>query len=125
MTYDSAVSVEKFHPLKVTLQKKEKILTISFDDGHEFSYSAEYLRIKTPCLEPQGHGSSQQTIIPGRRNVGINHIESLGNYAIRIHFDDDHNTGIYSWSYLHQLGLKQHENWHRYLEMLKNLGLTR
>ncbi len=112
-------------PLKVKLLKKDKTLTVCYDDGSEFTYTAEYLRVESPSAEVQGHGASQKNIVGGRQNVAINQIESVGNYAIRIHFDDKHNTGIYSWNYLHQLGMKQNENWRRYLEVLKSLGLNR
>ena len=112
-------------PLKVKLLKKDKTLTISFDDGSIFTYPAEYLRVESPSAEVQGHGASQKRIIGGCKDVAINQVESIGNYAIRLHFDDQHNSGIYSWTYLHQLGTKKHENWNRYLEMLKNIGLNR
>lgn len=112
-------------PLKVKLLKKDKTLTVSFDDGSVFTYPAEYLRIESPSAEVQGHGASQKKVVGGCKDVVIDQIEPIGNYAIRIHFDDQHNTGIYSWTYLHQLGVKKNENWNRYLEMLKNLGLSR
>lgn len=125
MASDIAYSSSLMWPTKVALNKKEKTLRVSFDDGSEFLYPAEYLRVESPSAEVQGHGAMQKKIVGGRKNVGIRQIESVGNYAIRIHFDDDHDTGLYSWSYLHQLGLRYNENWRRYLEVLHNLGLSR
>lgn len=112
-------------PLKIKLLKKDRTLTVSFDDGNIFTYTAEYLRVESPSAEVQGHGASQKQIIGGCKDIAIDQIESVGNYALRIHFDDKHNSGIYSWTYLHELGTKKHENWNRYLEMLKNIGLNR
>jgi len=112
-------------PMTVKLLKKEKILRIDFNDGNLFDLSAEYLRVESPSAEVQGHGASQKQIVSGRKDVAIVQVESVGNYAIRLHFDDNHNTGIYSWSYLHELGAKKNENWSRYLKMLEGLGLTR
>ncbi len=112
-------------PLNIRLLKKERILEVEFDDGNLFRLTAEYLRIESPSAEVQGHGSSQKRIIAGCQNVAIQQIESVGNYAIRIHFDDNHSTGIYSWTYLYELGCKNNENWTRYLAMIKSLGLSR
>lgn len=112
-------------PKQIKLSKRERILHIDFDDGNSFSYSAEYLRVESPSAEVQGHASSQKRIISGCRNVGIKSLETIGTYAIRIHFDDNHNTGIFSWSYLHELGDQHAQKWRRYLQMLENLGLSR
>ncbi len=112
-------------PLKVTLKKEGCILEIEFDDGENFHYPAEYLRIESPSAEVRGHGMAQKRLIGGCKYVTITAIESVGNYAIRIVFDDGHSTGIYSWSYLHQLGLNQASNWQRYLHMLEAWGLSR
>lgn len=112
-------------PINIRLLKAENILEVEFDDGNFFRLTAEYLRIESPSAEVQGHGSSQKRIITGCQNVAIREIEPIGNYAIRIHFDDNHSTGIYSWNYLYDLGCKQEENWARYLYMLKSLGLSR
>lgn len=112
-------------PFNIRLIKKKNILEIEFDDGSLFDYSAEYLRVESPSAEVQGHGASQKKIIGGCQKVAILEIEAVGNYAIRIFFDDDHSTGIYSWTYLHELGCKKDEKWHRYVEMIKTLGLSR
>jgi DUF971 family protein len=115
----------KVWPTHIKLNKREQTLDVEFDDGSSFTYTAEYLRIESPSAEVRGHGASQKQIVPGCRKVHIKSVEPIGNYAIRIHFDDNHNTGIYSWSYLHELGTHKEENWHRYLEILKSLGLSR
>ena len=112
-------------PVNIHLKKKERVLEVEFDDGSFFIYTAEYLRVESPSAEVKGHGSSQKRIIPGRRDVGITTIEMVGNYALRIIFDDKHDTGIYSWCYLHELGEKYNDVWHRYLKMLDSLGLSR
>jgi DUF971 family protein len=101
------------------------MLEIEFDDGNRFTYTAEYLRVQSPSAEVKGHGSSQRYIVAGCRSVGIKSIEPVGNYAIRIVFDDHHDTGIYSWNYLYELGEKRDENWLRYTQMLQSLGLSR
>lgn len=112
-------------PLTVKLLKKERALHIDFNDGSLFKLSAEYLRVESPSAEVQGHGASQKQVVSGRKSVSITQVEPVGNYAVRIHFDDSHNTGIYSWSYLYELGSKENEKWSRYLKMLEGLGLTR
>ncbi|AIK95518.1 gamma-butyrobetaine hydroxylase-like domain-containing protein [Candidatus Odyssella acanthamoebae] len=112
-------------PTNIRLLQKENALEVEFDDGNHFSFSAEYLRVESPSAEVQGHGASQKRTLGGCKTVGIRTVESVGNYAIRIHFSDNHSTGIYSWSYLHELGCKKNENWSRYLEMVKTLGLSR
>lgn len=112
-------------PIEIRLKKGDKKLNIEFDDGSCFEYSAEYLRIESPSAEAKGHGSSQRKIISGCKNIGINSIESVGNYAIRILFTDRHDTGIYSWDYLYTLGKSYEEKWYRYLKILEALGLSR
>jgi DUF971 family protein len=115
----------KVWPTKINLNKKNHTLDILFDDGSSFTFTAEYLRVESPSGDICGHGSSQTQIIPGRRNVKIVEVEPVGNFAIRIYFNDNHNAGIYSWSYLHDLGTNMEENWRRYLELLKSFGLSR
>lgn len=112
-------------PLSVSLSKRRCLLEIEFDDGLIFSYSAEYLRIESPSAEVRGHGSSQKQIIGGCRYVLIKEVEPVGNYAVRILFDDGHGTGIYSWSYLYGLGVNYNANWSRYLKMIESLGVSR
>jgi DUF971 family protein len=112
-------------PVEIRLQRAEKILEIDFDDGRSFAYPAELLRVESPSAEVQGHGAAQKQIVAGRRHVGILEIEPVGHYAIRIRFDDLHDTGIYSWQYLRGLGETQDEVWAAYLEALAARGLNR
>jgi DUF971 family protein len=112
-------------PVELRLRKAEKQLEISFDDGASFRLPAEYLRVESPSAEVQGHGPGQKTLVPGRAHVGIMTLEPVGNYAVRIIFDDLHDTGIYSWSYLHQLGVEYEERWRAYVEALAANGLSR
>jgi DUF971 family protein len=88
-------------PLELRLKKAEKLLEVVFDDGSRFRLPAEYLRVESPSAEVQGHGPGQKTLVAGRAHVGIIGLEPVGNYAVRITFDDLHDTGIYSWSYLY------------------------
>lgn len=111
-------------PQEIRLFKAAGRLEIDFTDGASFSYPAEYLRVESPSAELQGH-SGHKTILGGRRYVKIVELEEVGNYAIRIRFDDNHDTGIYSWSYLHELGARQAEIWQRYLDALAAKRLSR
>lgn len=112
-------------PTEVRLIKAEKRLMVTFDDGKVFSYPAEYLRVESPSAEVQGHGPGQNVIVGGRRHVGITTIESVGHYAIRILFDDDHDTGIYTWDYLYELGVKHDAKWAAYEQALVAKKLSR
>lgn len=112
-------------PIEIRLVKEEKSLEIDFDDGRSFSLPAELLRVESPSAEVQGHGPSQKTIVTGRRHVGIMALEAVGNYAVRIKFDDMHDTGIYSWQYLYKLGVTQDGLWQDYLDILTEEGLSR
>ena len=102
-----------------------KVLTVAFDDGSSVSLPAEYLRVESPSAEVQGHGPNQRKTIAGRRHVGIMTIEPVGNYAVRLMFDDLHDTGIYSWDYLHDLGVRLDTNWKSYLARLGEAGKSR
>jgi DUF971 family protein len=115
----------RHRPVEIRLKQAEKALEIDFDDGVTFRYPAEFLRVESPSAEVQGHGPGQKRLVAGRAHVGILGIEPVGNYAIRIRFDDLHDTGIYSWSYLYELGRRQQEIWERYLEGLAEHGLSR
>jgi DUF971 family protein len=112
-------------PREIRLKKSEKRLEIEFDDGSVFSLPAELLRVESPSAEVMGHGPSQKQIVSGRREVGILALEPVGNYAIRIKFDDLHDTGIYSWQYLRFLGENQERVWQEYLAALEAKGLSR
>jgi DUF971 family protein len=112
-------------PTEIRLRKAERVLEVAFDDGSRFSLPAEYLRVESPSAEVQGHGPGQRQIVAGRRHVGIMNIEPVGNYAVRLIFDDLHDTGIYSWEYLHELGAQQQQRWAAYLDGLAAKGLSR
>jgi DUF971 family protein len=112
-------------PTEIRLKKAEKVLEIDFDDGRTFRLPAEYLRVESPSAEVQGHGPGQKQLVAGRAHVGILRLEPVGNYAVRIEFDDLHDTGIFSWRYLYELGQEQEERWRRYLEALERAGLSR
>jgi DUF971 family protein len=112
-------------PLEIRLKKSEKALEVDFDNGVSFRYPAEFLRVESPSAEVQGHSPSQKQIVPGRRHVGIMELEPVGHYAIRIKFDDLHDTGIYSWNYLYELGERQEGLWLAYLQALSARGLSR
>jgi DUF971 family protein len=112
-------------PTEIRLRQAEKLLLVSFDDGSSFSLPAEYLRVESPSAEVQGHGPGQKKLIAGRRHVGILRMEPVGHYAVRLFFDDLHDTGIYSWDTLHQLGREQPERWAAYEAALAARGLSR
>lgn len=115
----------KHRPVEIRLKKAEKILEIDYDDGKSFALAAELLRVESPSAEVMGHGPDQKQIVPGRRHVGIMGVEPVGNYAIRILFDDLHDTGIYSWDYLRQLGENAETLMAEYLANLAKRGLSR
>ena len=112
-------------PVELRLNRAEKLLEIAFDDGSHFRLPAEYLRVESPSAEVQGHGPGQKTLVHGRAHVGIMELEPVGNYAVRIKFDDLHDTGIYSWSYLYQLGVEHEKRWREYRDALAANGLSR
>jgi DUF971 family protein len=110
---------------EIRLRKAEHVLEVTFDDGARFSLPTEYLRVESPSAEVQGHGPGQKQIVAGRRHVGVMAVEPVGNYAVRLVFDDLHDTGIYSWEYLHQLGREQAKRWAVYLDALATRGMSR
>ena len=119
------MSAEAPWPVELKLKQAEKRLDIAFEDGAQFSLPAEYLRVESPSAEVQGHGPGQKTLVSGRSAVGIMRLEPVGHYAVRIVFDDLHDTGIFSWSYLYELGREQDQRWQRYLQDLAAAGLGR
>ena len=126
MTTDKHEDLSTQHwPVEIRLKSKEKALEIDFDDGSRFRFPAEFLRVESPSAEVQGHGPSQKKIVSGRRHVKIAAVEPVGHYAIRIVFDDRHDTGIYSWSYLRELGDSYAEKWAAYQAALLYRGLSR
>ena len=112
-------------PVEIRLKSQEKALEIDFDDGARFRLPAELLRVESPSAEVQGHVPGQKQIVAGRRHVGIMSVEPVGHYAIRIRFDDLHDSGIYSWGYLYELGRRRDELWAAYLKALEEKGLSR
>lgn len=112
-------------PVNVTLNSAEKSLHITYDNGKEFDLPAELLRVESPSAEVQGHSPLEKKIIPGRQHVGIMKLEPVGNYALRIHFDDLHNSGIFSWQFLYELGENQQNVWDKYIEKLAENKLSR
>lgn len=112
-------------PVELRLKRAEKLIEVGFDDGSRFRLPAEYLRVESPSAEVQGHGPGQKTLVHGRAHVGIIGLEPVGNYAVRIRFDDLHDTGIYSWNYLYQLGLEYEKRWRDYVDALAANGLSR
>lgn len=101
------------------------MLIVSFDDGSEFQFSCEYLRVHSPSAEVKGHGPGQETLQTGKEHVGIEAIEPIGHYAVRLKFDDGHDTGLYTWPYLHELGANMTANWRSYLDRLAAAGYAR
>jgi DUF971 family protein len=112
-------------PVEIRVRRAERRLEIDFDDGAAFSLPAELLRVESPSAEVQGHTPSQKVTVGGKSGVGIRELDPVGNYAVRILFDDGHSTGIYTWSYLHKLGREQDQLWNSYLEALAAKGLLR
>ncbi|MBV9523844.1 MAG: DUF971 domain-containing protein, partial [Alphaproteobacteria bacterium] len=106
-------------PTEIRLRRAEKVIEIAFDDGARFRLPAEYLRVESPSAEVQGHSPSQKQLIAGKMRVGIAAVEPVGNYAIRVLFDDGHDTGIFSWRYLYELGQEQATRWQHYLAALE------
>jgi DUF971 family protein len=112
-------------PTELRLNPAKDTLTVNFDDGERFHLAAEYLRVESPSAEVQGHAPSERRTVPGKGRVKIARLEPVGNYAVRIVFDDGHDTGLYSWSYLHQLGSEHDQRWEDYLVRLAASGLSR
>jgi DUF971 family protein len=112
-------------PTDIRLHKRTAILEIKYADGGSYSLPAEFLRVYSPSAEVRGHGQGQEVLQTGKRNVKISRIEPIGNYAVRLHFDDDHNTGIYTWEYLRELSLNQPSLWEQYLQRLQAAGERR
>jgi DUF971 family protein len=118
--------LETLHwPTEIRLKRAERALAVAFDDGAEFRLPAEYLRVESPSAEVQGHSPAQKQLVAGKSGVGILRVEPVGNYAIRVVFDDGHDTGIFSWKYLYQLGREQETRRRDYLAALEERGLSR
>jgi len=103
-------------PTELRLSPDKARLTVEYDSGERFVLTAEYLRVESPSAEVQGHGAAQKKIVTGKEQVRIAALEPVGNYAVRIRFDDGHDTGLFSWDYLHELGREQQTKWAAYLK---------
>ena len=112
-------------PTEITLHQASRVLEVSFADGKTFRLPYELLRVYSPSAEVRGHGPGQEVLQTGKKEVEIRRIEPVGSYAVQLYFSDGHDTGIYSWTYLHQLGREHDSRWARYLEDLAKAGLTR
>ncbi len=112
-------------PVDIKLRRKSAILTLTYADGTRYDLSAEFLRVHSPSAEVRGHGKGQAVLQVGKRNVGFINVEAVGNYAIKLEFDDGHNSGIFSWDYLHQLCTQYEPMWQTYLQSLQEAGASR
>lgn len=112
-------------PTEIKLHQKSRELEIAFDDQRQFRLSCEYLRVYSPSAEVRGHGPGQEVLQVGKKNVDITAIEPVGTYAVKLVFSDGHDTGIYSWDYFYDLGVKQDEYWKSYLARMERAGAVR
>jgi len=109
-------------PTNINMHQKSRILEVDFDDGKQFKYTTEFLRVYSPSAEVAGHGPGQETLQVGKEGVNITAIEPVGMYAVKLVFSDNHDTGLYSWQYLYDLGADYEAKWQNYLERLKEAG---
>lgn len=112
------------HPTSIKLRTQSKLLAISFDDGNTYELPFEYLRVHSPSAEVRGHGPGQEVLQLGKHDVVIKKVEPAGHYALRLVFDDGHDSGLYTWEYLQELGKTYQVKWQAYLDRLKDLGIT-
>jgi DUF971 family protein len=117
--------MSKPQPTELNLHRQSRVLEIAFDDGAHFNLPCEYLRVFSPSAEVQGHSPEERKLEVGKEEVNVDRIEPVGNYAVLLHFDDGHNTGIYSWETLYKLGAGQQLNWKQYLAELEAAGHKR
>jgi DUF971 family protein len=110
-------------PTLIKLRTLSRLLDITFDDGARFELPFEYLRVYSPSAEVKGHGPGQETLQIGKQNVAVSKIEPVGHYAVRLIFDDGHDSGLYAWQYLYELGRDHLQLWQRYLDRLRDLGI--
>lgn len=124
MTNDQSKQT-KPRPTTIKLHQKSHVLELQFDDGYECNLTCEYLRVFSPSAEVQGHSPGQETLQVGKKDVNVTALTPQGNYALKIHFDDGHDTGLYSWEYLYALGREYESNWQDYLQRLETAGKSR
>lgn len=118
-------TAQKHRPTDICLHQKSRILEVIFDNGAEFRLTCEFLRVYSPSAEVRGHGPGQEVLQLDKETVNITSIEAVGSYAVKLHFDDGHNTGLYSWEYLYKIGQNQATMWQQYLQRLKDAGHER
>jgi DUF971 family protein len=111
------------HPTSIKSRTRSRVLEVSFDDGSVFELPYEYLRVYSPSAEVRGHGPGQEQLQLGKHEVGLAKVEPIGNYAVRLVFDDGHDTGLYTWAYLYELGRDRSQKWQNYLDRLRELGI--
>jgi len=111
--------------VEIRLHARSRVLEVSFDDGARFELPAEYLRVHSPSAEVQGHNAGEGVLVTGKDQVGIRAIEPIGYYAVRLVFDDGHDTGLYTWKYLHELGTQREARWRRYLQRVRDAETAR
>jgi DUF971 family protein len=112
-------------PVEIKLRKTSRLIAVQFDDGSSFELPFEYLRVFSPSAEVQGHGPGQGVLQTGKEGVQVSKIEPMGHYAVRLVFDDGHDSGLYTWKYLYELGEQKAENWQAYLDRLRAAGYAR
>lgn len=112
-------------PLEIRLRRGSHLLEVSFEDGSRFELPFEYLRVHSPSAEVQGHGAGEGVLVIGKEAVGVTRIEPVGRYAVRLVFDDGHDSGLFTWKYLYELGHEQQDKWARYLERVARAGHRR
>ena len=111
-------------PTEIKVRRQSRLLEVAFDDGRRFELPFEYLRVYSPSAEVRGHGPGQETLQLGKHEVGIRSVDRVGNYAVRLVFDDGHDSGLYTWDYLYELGATWAEKWPQYLARLAKLGIA-
>jgi len=121
----NSTDAERPWPEELRLSPDKAVLTVAFDSGARFALPAEYLRVESPSAEVQGHAASQKQTVGGKHAVKITGLEPVGNYAVRILFDDGHDSGLFSWDYLHELGRDRDKKWSAYLKALRDKHLER
>ena len=112
-------------PTEIKLHQKSRMLEIAFSDGQRFELPCEFLRVYSPSAEVRGHGHGQEVLQVGKKNVEITDVQPVGSYAIQLVFSDGHDSGLYSWDYLHDLGVRQEALWKQYLERMNEAGARR
>ncbi len=115
----------KPQPISIKLHQQSRYLELDYEDGSHFELPCEYLRVFSPSADVKGHGPGQEVLQTGKEQVNINNVEPVGNYAVKLVFDDGHNTGLYTWTYLYELGSDMEANWADYLDRLKQAGYER